>query len=286
MKQTMFSTRTRPPSLRCLFVLLTLLAAALQASAAPNDEFDNARWKLQANLWISFPTGYFNGKDNEGYFDLQRDFGFGDYATFSGKLDWRFKRKHHLLFTATPVVASHTVTLTRTVIWQDQTFDLGARVDSRIASLIFSPGYEYDFFRKRQGALGFLAILNLAHVDARLKLAAGASGGGGSGSGSVSADGSRFAPLPAIGPTFRWYPIPDSSRFYLDGSLTGMSFFGYGNFVSANAVLGFPIAKKWDVRVGYLMGSRLRINSSDNEIAIRLTQKGPIVGVERHWGTR
>jgi hypothetical protein len=78
----------------------------------------------------------------------------------------------------------------------------------------------------------------------------------------------------------------DSSRFYLDGSLTGMSFFGYGNFVSANAGLGFPIGKKWDMRVGYLMGSRLRINSSDNEIAIRLTQKGPIVGVERHWGTR
>ena len=78
---------TRPPSLRCLFVRLTLLATALQASAAPNDEFDNAEWKLQANLWISFPTGYFNGKDNEGYFDLQRDFGFGDYATFSGKLD-------------------------------------------------------------------------------------------------------------------------------------------------------------------------------------------------------
>ena len=164
-----------------------------------------------------------------------------------------------------------------------QTFDVGSRVEASIKSLIFSPGYEYDFFRRKAGFLGLLVNANLAYTDAKLKASRTTSAGG---SGSVQADGSLFAPLPSIGPTFRWYAIPNSSRFYLDGTLTGMSFFGYGNFVSANAILGFPVSTHWDVRAGYLMGSRLKISGSSDNIAIRLTQKGPVFGVEHHWGIR
>jgi len=234
---------------RAVVFLSALSVLPLVAQAGPDDEFDNSRWKIYGSAWISSPTGYFNGANNNGYFDLERDFGFGNYVTFSGKLDWRFKRKHHFLFSATPVVSSRTTTLNRTVIWQDQTFEVGTQVNADVKSLIFSPGYQYDFFRKRQGSLGPLVNVNFIYTDARLKATGTITGGGGSGSGTVSADGSLLAPLPAIGPTFRWYPIPDSSRLYLDGSLTGMSFFGYGNFVSANATLGFPISHSWDARL-------------------------------------
>lgn len=268
-------------------ILLVLAALVIPLTLrAQTEELDNSKWKLYSAAWISTPTGYFNGKANDGYFDLHRDFGFGNYATFSGRLDWRFKRKHHLLFSTTPVVSSQTTTLSRTITWQGETYDVGARVSSNITSLIFSPGYQYDFFRKRQGYLGVLVNVNLAYTSARLKLEGSVSRGGGSGSGSVSSEGSLFAPLPAIGPAFRWYPIPDSNRLYLDGNLTGMSFFGYGNFISSNATFGFPIARKWDARVGYVVGSRLKIEGSSDQIAIRLTQKGPVLGVEYHWGTR
>jgi hypothetical protein len=230
-------------------------------------------------MWLSYPSGYFNGRSGNGYFDLQRDFGFGNYATFSGKLDWRFKRKHHLLFSASPIISSRTTTLNRTIDWQAQTFDLGARVEANIQSLIFTPGYEYDFFRRRSGYLGLLVNFNLAYTDAKLKAA---TNGGAAG----QADGSILAPLPAIGPTFRWYPIPNSGRFYVDGTLVGMSFFGYGNFVSGNGVLGFPILIHWDIRAGYMVGSRLKISGSTDNIAIRLTQKGPLFGIDYHWGSR
>jgi hypothetical protein len=277
----------RHPALRVsLLFLIALLMVPFTASAGSEDELDSAKWKLYLSAWISSPTGYFNGSNNNGYFDLQRDFGFGNYVTFSGKFDWRFKRKHHLLFSTAPVVSSRTSTLNRTVEWQGDTFDVGAQTNAEIKSLIFSPGYEYDFFRKRRGFLGVLVNVNLAYTDARLKLEGNVSGSGGSGSGSVSSEGSVFAPLPAIGPTFRWYPIPDSPRLYLDGNLTGMSFFGYGNFISAGATVGFPISHSWDVRAGYLMGSRLKIEGSSDQIAIRLTQKGAVIGVEYHWGTR
>lgn len=232
------------------------------------------------------PHRLFNGKNGNGYFDLQRDFGFGDYVTFAGKLDWRFKRKHHLFFTVAPVLSSRTTTLARSITWQGQTYDLGARVNAKIDSLFFTPGYQYDFFRLPQIWLGFVVNVNLAYTKATLKATGSVSGGSGSASATTSSSGSLFAPLPAIGPTFRWYPIPNSPRFYLDGILAGMTFFGYGNFVSGNAVLRFPITSRWDVRAGYLMGSRLKVSSSNSDIPIRLTQKGPVFGVEYHWGAR
>jgi len=65
-----------------------------------------------------------------------------------------------------------------------------------------------------------------------------------------------------------------------------MSFFGYGHFVAGNAVSGMPLGHRWDARAGYLMGSPLKFNGSTDQIAIRLTQKGPVCGVEYHWGSR
>ena len=250
------------------------------------EELDNAKTKLQLNAWVSAPTGYFNGKGGDGYFDLQRDFGFGNYVTFSGKWDWRFKRKHHLLFSVNPVVSSRTTTISRTIDWQGTTFDVGASVESTIRSLIFTPGYQWDLLRRHSFWLGLLVNLNLAHTDAKLKTTATLTGGGSSATAGTQADGSLFAPLPALGPDFRWYPIPSSGRFYLEGALTGMSFFGYGNFVSGNAALGFPLGQHLAARAGYLLGSRFKINGSSDNIAIRLTQKGPVFGLEYHWGVR
>jgi len=253
---------------------------------AAEAEFDNAKWKLQLNGWISQPSGYFNGQSGNGYFDVQKDFGFGNYATFSGKFDWRFKRKHHLLLGVTPVLSSQTTTLSRTIEWEDVSYDLGARVKADIKSVILSPGYQWDFFRKQQGWLGLLVDCNLAWTDATLKVSGSVSGGGTGGTASTQSSGSLFAPLPAIGPIFKCYPIPNKNRFYVDGSFTGMSFFGYGNFMSGNAVAGFPISEHWDARAGYLWGNRLKIDDSDSHISLRLVQKGPVFGVEYHWGKR
>ena len=137
---------------------LAVMAAMLPTMAKADEEFDSAKWKLQLNGWVSQPAGYFNGASGNGYFDLQKDFGFGNYATFSGRLDWRFKRKHHLTFGVNPVLSSQTTTLTRTIDWQGQTYDIGARVNADIKSLFFSVGYHYDFFRKKQGWLGVVAL--------------------------------------------------------------------------------------------------------------------------------
>jgi hypothetical protein len=49
---------------------------------------------------------------------------------------------------------------------------------------------------------------------------------------------------------------------------------------------GISVRQHWDARLGYLWGSRLKINSSNNDISLRLQQKGPVFAVEYHWGKR
>ena len=276
----------RPAAVHLYLLFLVLSATPVRASAGDDDEFDNAKHKLQLNAWVSLPSGYFNGTNKEGYFDIQRDFGFGNYVTFNGGWDWRFKRKHHLLFSTSPVGFSRTTTLHRTIEWQGQIFDVGGSVQTTIRSLVFTPGYQWDLLRRRTIWVGLLVNVNLVYTDAKLKATETLTGSGGSTTATTQADGSLFSPLPAVGPDFRWYPISSSRRLYLEGGMTGMSFFGYGNFVSANAVLGFPISHHWDASAGYLMGSRFKIYGSSDNIGIRLTQKGPLFGIEYHWGTR
>jgi hypothetical protein len=264
-------------------------AISIRAFGAPGDELDNAKWKVQANAWLSQPSGNFKDNSNAGTgnFDLQRDFGFGDYVTFSGQVNWRFKRKHHLLLSAEPVVSSRTTTIERTIEWQGETYNVGATVKAHVGSLILTPGYQYDFFRRRTWNLGLLVNLNLIYTDASLGLAGSATGGGGgSASGSMEKTGRLFAPLPAIGPSFRWYPVPKWGPWYIDGNATAMSFFGYGNFYSANGMVGVPFRQHWDIRAGYLLGSRLKITGSSDQIGVRLTQKGAVAGVIYRWGTR
>jgi hypothetical protein len=62
-----------------------------------------------------------------------------------------------------------------------------------------------------------------------------------------------------------------------------MSFFGYGNFMSARGSGFISWNRNVRLNLGYQMGTRLRIDTGNNEIGIRLTQKGPIAGVEASW---
>ena len=68
----------------------------------------------------------------------------------------------------------------------------------------------------------------------------------------------------------------------LEGSLQGMSFFGYGNFVTARGETDIAMSRHWRLDLGYQMGTRLRINGG-SELGIRLTQKGPLLGLKASW---
>jgi hypothetical protein len=249
---------------------------------AQGNELDNSKWKVEGLAWFPHPTGSFHGANDTQEFDINKDFDFGNYSTISGKIDYRFGRKHHFIFNIAPVNSSKDVTLSRTIEFQGKTFDLGAAVSARISSLDLAPGYQYDILRRNHGYLALLVQANLIKTDA--KITGAITTGSATAIGTASA--SILAPLPAVGPSFRWYPMQNSSRFSLDGSALGMSFFGYGNFMTAQGTAGIALSRHLNLRAGYQMGSRLRIKGTNDRLGVQLTQKGPIVGIEGTWGKR
>ena len=140
-------------SARALTLLLVCSALGSQACASDGEDLDVYKYRVTAAWWFSEPTGSFTGKANSGTFDLSRDLGFGSYSTFTGTTDWRFKRKHHLLFGVSPVVSSRRTTISRTIEFQGETYDLGTSVASEIKSLAFAPGYQYDIVRRNRFVL-------------------------------------------------------------------------------------------------------------------------------------
>jgi hypothetical protein len=257
-------------------IVLAALAAPLQAQ----EDLDNYKFRIDANWWFSQPGGYFGTNGTNNYFDVHRDFGFGSYSTFTGKIDWRFKHKHHFLLNVTPVNSTKTAIINRSIEFDGATYDIGAQVSARIRSLNFAPGYQWDFIRRDHGFLGLEVDLNL--VDTEGKLSGIATVNGVTGQATVSK--SLFAPLPAVGPVFRWYPLHDSNRLSIDGSFRGMPFFGYGNFITARGSVGVGLTNHLVVRAGYQLGSRLSVHGTSDQVAVQLTQKGPTAGIEYSWG--
>lgn len=256
------------------------MAAIATASAQDSSkELGQYKWQVDAAWWYSNPTGSFHGTNNSGSFNLSRDFGFGSYSTFSGTADWHFKRRHHLLLRITPVSSERTETLANQIQFQNVTYDVGAKVSAEISTFSVAPGYEYDFIRRDHGYLGGAVQLALMNVKGTLAGTGTINGV----SANRTASGSTFAPLPIIGPVGRWYPMHDSERFSLGGYIQGMYFFGYGDFISARALAAVKLHSHWDFIAGYELGTDLDIHQNVNRIGVRLTQKGPIAGIQGSW---
>ncbi|PWT85805.1 MAG: hypothetical protein C5B58_02465 [Acidobacteria bacterium] len=261
-----------------LMVCLLWLVTSSRARAGDGQDLDVYKWRMTGVWWFSSPTGSFTGKANSGTFDLSRDFGFSRYSTFTGSADWKFRRKHHLLFSVSPVTNSRRATLNRAVEFQGITYDVGASVTADIKALAFAPGYQYDIIRRNRISFSIAAQLYLMNTSADLTGTAILNGQ----SSTRAASGSILAPLPVLGPRVRWYPL-HSGRLAVEGAFQGMSFFGYGYFMAARGTANVALSRHWRLNFGYQMGTRLKINDSRNRIGVRLTQKGPIAGFEASW---
>lgn len=261
-------------SIRLLVFFLIIVLPGLHAQE--KGDLDAYKWRVTGLWWYSHPTGDVRSSTDQVSFDLQKDLRFSSYSTFSGRFDWHFKRKHHFTFNASPIYSSSTSVLTRDIAFQGVTYQLGVAVASDLNSLSFAPGYQWDFIRRRQGYLALSTAINLLDTSAALTGTGTVNGV----SATRTASSSLFAPLPVLGPQGRWYPIHDSTRFSLDGSLQGMYFFGYGDFLYTQGSAQVALHHNLNLKVGYQLGTRLSVHGTNNHIGLRLTQKGAIVGLE------
>ena len=271
-----------PTSLRRRLSLVALCAIAVvsKLDAQSTEEFDSYKLRV-AGFWVySTPTGSLEGSANTdiGAIDLTKDLHFNTYSTFFGKLDWKFTHKNHIYIYGSRLTSSKETVLTRTFTFQGQTFEAGLTAQAGLDSPVYGFGYQYDIIRRRRGHLGIGVQVNVFDTQASIKAAAQVTGNGVHHA-AVSASASQLAPIPVAGPEFRYY-LTDSPRFFVDGQLYGMYFFGYGNYLATWGNLGVTITKHLSAKAGYQLGSRLVVSreTSTHRIGLNLTEKGPSVG--------
>ena len=161
--------------------------------------------------------------------------------------------------------------------FQGQTFEVGLVTRANLTAPAYAPGYQYDIIRRKRGHLGIAVQIDLFDTSATINAAAQVSGG--VNHPAVSAKGSLLAPIPVAGPQFRFY-LTNSPRLFIEGNVFGMYLFGYGNFVTTAGTLGLTLTRHLSLNAGYQLGSRLVVNNKSDRLGIRLTQKGPLAGLE------
>jgi hypothetical protein len=262
-------------------LLFVCLLSTVQLGRADGDDLDDYKWRVTGVWWSALPSGYFNSQGGSGTFDLHKDFGLDSFSTVTGFLDWRFKPKHHFLFGISPLDRSRTITATRTITFQGQTFDVGTRTTVDLRTFGYSPGYQYDIIRRNHGYFAVGTQLYILDVKATL-----------TGTGTIngqtttrSASGSELAPVPTVGPRVRWYPLQSSNRLSLDAFIQGMYFFGYGDFWSTRGVVNVGLIRHLNFVAGYQVGTQFSLHGSNDRLGFRLTEKGPVAGLEVSWGS-
>ncbi len=254
-------------------LLLVFAGSRLYAQDLESDP-ESYKFRIVGVFWYATPTVTVAGSSAEDQISFNQAFGFQEYSTFNGELDWHFKKKHHLLFIVSPNQTTRTATLQQDITFRNQTFLAGSSATGQIRTYSFAPGYRYDIIHRPHGHLGIVAQINLLDIKATI-------------TGSVlqseqttvaTASGSVFAPLPVLGPEARVYFAKD--HLFVDANVKGMYFFGYGNFISTQGVVGLRLGRHIDLVGGYQLGSHLAINGTTDRVSVRLTQRGPTGGLE------
>src|SRR5271169_4922761 len=194
--------------------LFGLFAVTPLLHAADPDDFDAYKVRISGFWFYSSPSGDIQGSTENGVIDLQKDLGFANYSTFSGKLDWKFTRKNHIYIAASPFSQSRQTVLARTIVFQGQTFSVGLVSHAQLKANLYAPGYQYDIIRRKRGNLGIAAQIDLFDSSASINAAAQVTSDGVH-HGAVSAKGSLLAPIPVFGPQFRYY-LTDSPRVFVE----------------------------------------------------------------------
>src|SRR4051812_12089111 len=152
-------------------------------------------------------------------------------GTFYGQLVFKPARRHRIVVEGTPFRINGLKSVTRTIVYRGQTFNVSQTVLSSATLDYAFAGYQYDVISGRKGHLGF--SVGAAYLGATGLLQAVESG--------VSAARTQQLVLPLAGTDFRIFPIPGHKFFEIEGGIRGMAFGDYGYFVEATGSGGFVL---------------------------------------------
>ena len=190
----------------CAASLLTALPAVAQyGSGSLSDPATGETYHVEIGgyLWNPSPTVAITSESLGiigSRIDFVQDFGIEDKTFRQLKAVLRPARKHKFRFEYTPISYSQESTLTRTLVFNGQRFDIALPVEAELKWNAMRIGYEWDFIYRDRGFFGLLLDLKYTDVEASLE--------------------NRFvgrefvsarAPIPALGAIGRVYVVPNVS---------------------------------------------------------------------------
>jgi hypothetical protein len=218
--------RIRPVAIATCLTALTL-AASPAAAQNGNGEVAVVFWKPSPDLVLQSGSITALGVPEV---DFVSDFGIEDkwFTGFRASLG----HNHKFNISYAPVKYQADTTITRTIVFNGRTFNIGAPASTDIKWDLWRFGYEWDFVSMEKGYVGVIADLKYNHVVASIDSPALTS----------SATTDQKAPVPTIGVAFRAYPVnavalgaefggfklshgEDDAKFF-DFDINGAVFFG------------------------------------------------------------
>jgi len=124
-----------------MLLVLTIALPCLHAQ-----DFDEYKVRIFGFWLYSNPGGSFTDATTGDVIDIKKDFNFGSYSTFTGKVDWKFTRKNHFYVAGGSFSQSRVATLRRTIVFQGQTFNVGAVTKADLNAPLIAPGYSTTSF--------------------------------------------------------------------------------------------------------------------------------------------
>ena len=143
--------------------------------------------------------------------DFKKDLGLTDQRFPEVHLELRPTTRHKFRLQYIPIKYDQSAVLTRTVVFNGQSYTIGRAITSTLDWKAYRIGYEYDFISRDRGFGGFILDFKYTDVTATLSTVA---------SPIVTEFTKAEAPIPAIGGIFRVYVVPNIS---ITGEVTGFT---------------------------------------------------------------
>jgi hypothetical protein len=279
--------------IRVFSIALVFLAA--RAVFAQSPPWDDPQWVTEKGMDERFGLrlgGFFQNfkttldvgpaSGGEGTtIDLERELGLGNQTSFNAEGYWRFGRHGRFDFGYGGWTRSNTHTLEKTIDWGDHEYAIGASVDFRQHTDVWSAYYGYSFVNTPKVEFGLRLGVSATYNSISLSGSASVIGPGGGGGVQNTLEEKKFwAPLPAIGAyvsatiiprlygvgDVRWLPKITTSNYSVEyiEARGGLEFFftknvGLGvdyNYIkldfSHNVTRQYALHYRYDGPFGYL----------------------------------
>lgn len=162
----------------------------------------------------------------------------------------RLSRRSSFLFGYRTSDRSSSVALQRDIAFGDQTYRVGAQVDSKLRVDVGELYYAYSLLNN--GDAEFAIMLGVSAYDSRATITASVIvGGGGAGAAAQTESRNLLAPVPAVGAYFRYALYPKVFAWGMAKGVTGTASGYHGSMLSWSAGLDWYFTQNVGIGGGY-----------------------------------